>query len=202
MVMTPEQFALAKSKLSSVERAAYSSYTDSGKAPLSPVVERQLYELFLNGKTTTDIQKINPQFSLGMIVRARIDGDWDSKRETHIADLLEGIKDRVQHTQLEAVNFACDLLSAVHKMQGDKIKKYLQTGDEADLEGAGLNLGLKTYETVIRLLLELTGQNKEKDKKVEVTHKVEGASPSMSGLSPAKAARILEIIDGKEPVDA
>jgi hypothetical protein len=198
--MTQEQYAQAKAKLSPDELRAYNEYIDAGKPSLSPVTEKQFYELYLNGKPTTEIQRINPSMPLGIIVRAKIDNRWDERREFHIAQLLEGVKERVQHTQLEAINFACDLLSVVHKQQGEKLKRYLQTGDDADLSSIANGMGLKSYKEVLEILLKLTGQDKDKgDKKVEITHKIDD-SPRAAGLSPLQAAKILEVIDDAEIV--
>lgn len=198
-----DRLTIVRAKLSPTELKAYDDYLEKGAPSLAPSVQLQLYQLFLNGKSTDEIARLNPNFSLGMIVRARVEGFWDEKRDAHLAQLLEGVRERVQQAQLEAVNFACDMLSAVHKLQGDKIKKYLQTGNQEELEGLGGNLSLKTYKEVVELLLKLTGQD-SKDKKVsgEVLHKhtVEaGPGPvGKAGFSPAKAARILELIESEE----
>lgn len=195
--MDKDRLAIAKSRLSQVELKAYEDYVEQGKPPLAPSVMAQLYQLHLNGKSCEEIARLNPNFSLGMIVRARVDGLWDEKREAHIAEMLEGVRERVQATQLEAVNFACDMMSAIHKLQGDKLKKYLQTGNPEELEGLGGNLNLKTYKEVIEILLKLTGSDKESKKEITHKHIVEQPVPEKSGLTPSKAAKILEIIDAE-----
>lgn len=195
--MGNDRTEMIKSRLSPAELKAYEDY--AGKPSLAPSVQMQLYQLYLNGKSCDEIVRLNPNFNLGMVVRARVENLWDEKREAHIAQLLEGVRERVQQAQLEAVNFACDLLSAVHKLQGDKLKKYLQTGNAEELEGLGGNLSLKTYKDVIELLLKLTGQDKDNKKQVtgEVLHKhtVEAAPGKPPSLTPSKAAKILELIE-------
>lgn len=196
--MKSDTLALSLSRLSPQEREAYQKYMDAGKPPLSPHVEVQLYALYLNGKGCEEIVRLNPNFTLGMVVRARVEHFWDYKRDAHIAGMLDTVRERVQQTQLEAVNFACDLLSATHKFQGDKLKKYLQTGNPEELSGLGNNLSLKVYKETVELLLKLTGQ--DKIQKGEILHKVETepttvAADSVTGLSPSQASKILKILE-------
>jgi uncharacterized protein YfaQ (DUF2300 family) len=115
--------------------------------------------------------------------------------------LLEGVRERVSNTQVEAIGFACDLMAGFHKLQGDKLKKYIQTGDPAEL-GELSTMNIKTYVTAVELLLKLTGQDKQgSDKKItgEIVHKheVEQVVNTKTGLSQKQAAKILEIIDGE-----
>lgn len=196
-----DKLTIAKDNLSPEELIAYQEYLDSGKPPLAPTVQKQLYELFLNGKSCNEIVRLNPNFSLGMVLRARVDGKWDELRAAHVADLLSNVKERVQTTQVESVNFACDLLSAVHKMQGNRIKKYLQTGDEGELGDLANHMSLRTYQNVVELLLKLTGQDGQGSKKVsgEIVHKhVDATSPVIGGLSPVKAAALLKALEEED----
>lgn len=197
-----DKLTLAKTNLSPSELVTYQEYVDSGKPPLSPQVQKQLYELFLNGKSCSEIVRLNPNFSLGMVLRARVDGRWDDLRDAHVAELLSGVRERVQHTQTEAVNFACDLMSAVHKLQGDRIKKYLQTGDQEELGKLAETLNLRSYQTVVEMLLKLTGQETNKKVNGEILHKhtVE-QSPTAVKLNPSKAAAILAAIQEEEDAE-
>ena len=194
-----DRLAKIRSNLTQAEITAYEKYISDGKPPLAASAQAQLYQLFLNGKTCEEIARLNPNLSLGLIVRARVDGCWDEKRDAHIGSLLDGVRERVQHTQLEAVNFACDLLSAVHKLQGDRLKKYLQTGDPNELKELG-PLSLKTYRDVVEMLLKLTGQDKEKKVVGEVIHKVEEAPAVEAGgrLSAKQAAKILQALEDED----
>jgi hypothetical protein len=196
-----DRLALAKSRLSPEELEAYTRYVEEGRPPLAQSVNGQLFNLYLNGKNCKEIAAINPNLSLGLIVRAKIEGFWDEKRESHLADLLEGVRERVQQTQLEAVVFASDLMSAIHKFNGEKLKKYLQTGNPDDLAGVEMNFNLKTYSTVVELLMKLTGQDKNNNKS-EVLHKhtVEAPIPNAkaAGLTATQAARILEVLEADE----
>lgn len=183
------------------EKEAYDEYIGSKAPPLSPAVSSQLYELFLNGNSCQEIARLNPNFSLGMIVRARVDQFWDLKREAHLSDLLEGVRGRVQQTQLEAVAFVSGLMSAIHKFQGDKIKMFLQTGDESILASLGGMVSFKAYKEAVTLLLQLTGQDREQKIAGEVLHKFqdsEDSSVKSKPVSPQLAAKFLKALEEEE----
>ena len=133
-----------------------------------------------------------------MIVAARINHNWDDRKAQHVAELFDSVKTRVEQVQLESIHFVSSLLSATHKKYGDKIKKFLQTGVEADLDDLKLN-NLKTYQESIELLLSLTGQG-AKNKKVsgEVVHKHVNAPPGEPGkldeIRPEAAAQLLQLL--------
>ena len=206
--MSTKSIIDVKGRLSKDELEAYNKYMDSGKPPLSPSVEAQLYQLYLHGKSCTEIARLNPNFTLGMIVRAKVEHFWDHKRDAHIGDMLDSVKENVRQTQLESINFACDLLTATHKYQGDKLKRYIQTGNPEELASLGNNLSFKTYKEAVQLLLQLTGQDgKSGEKKVtgEIVHKVEAPGAEgvtieaeKVGLTPRQAAKILEALDDEE----
>jgi hypothetical protein len=191
--MADELTKSALDLLSPEERKAYKLYVQKGDPPLSPTVQMQLFELFLNGSTCEEIIQLNPNFSLGMIVRARVEGLWDERRAKHIDHLFEHVRERVQQVQMESVMFTSDLLAGANKMFGDKLKKYLQTGDERELGGLRIDT-LKQYRDAVDLLMKLTGQ----DKKVEVTGTTKTVVEFKGPLSPKTAAALLKAADVKE----
>ena len=176
--------------LTADERKAYKLWKAKGEAPLAPIVQAQLYKLFLNGNTCDDIQRLNPNVPLGMIVRARVDGLWDQRRDRHVATLFEEVRARVQQVQMESVMFTSDLLAAANKQFGDKLKKYIQTGDPRELGDLNIN-SLKQYRDAVDLLLKLTGQSNKVTVGGEVTQTIEVRGK----LSPAEAAVLLKAAD-------
>jgi hypothetical protein len=198
--MDPAEIAIIKAKLTSNENQAYEKYIESQGKPLAFSVQLQFYELFLSGSNCEEILRLNPAFPLGAIVKARIEGGWDTRREQYMAVMLDSVRERVQQTQLEAIYFAADLLSAAHKLHGDKLKKFKQTGNVEELGTLRID-SLKAYKEAVELLLKLTGQDKDSKVKGEVLHRhtVEQPVPvENTSLTPEQAAKVLEIIEAKE----
>lgn len=201
--MTEEKFAaleLAASKLSERELAAYRNW-QIGKYPaLAPDTQVKLFQLFLNGKGCEEIRRLNQQYTLGQIVQARIFGEWDRRYQDHVNDLLDNTKNRAMQTTLESINFVSDLLAATNKLHGDKISKFLQSGNEKDLGDLQIT-SLTGYKTAVELLQKLTGQDKQQrlTSDVTITHK---ADESLLAVARApnseEAAEILKMLLGKK----
>jgi len=115
--------------------------------------------LFLNGKSAEEIANLN-KMPLGEVVRARIDFEWDNKKNEHVAFLMGSVRDRVRQTQLETIIFSSDLLAAAHKLHGERIRKFLQSGDESELGDLKIT-SLKAYKDTVELFMKLTGQDKD-----------------------------------------
>jgi hypothetical protein len=182
-------------ELSRQERLALDSWS-SGTAPaLSPSLVAQLFELYLNGSSCDEIARLNPGVPLGAIVAARLYHRWDERKEQHINHLLDTVRERVQQVQMEAVHFVSDQLAAAHKLQGDKIKRFLQTGDPNELGDFAPDT-LEKYRKSIELLLKLTGQdgNKKVAGEVKHTHTLSPVPAEGREVTSDKAARILEIL--------
>jgi hypothetical protein len=169
--MTQESaLARAERVLTPRELEAYRRYIESSKPPLAPSTSASMFALFLQGHTCEEIAKLNPAFGLGIIVKARVDFDWDKQREEHLQHLLDNIRSVVQTTQLEAVQFVAEGLAVYRKMAGEKFQKYLQSGKIEDL-GDFKDMSFKTYKDLLELLLKLTGQEPTKKVQGEVMHR-------------------------------
>ncbi len=145
------------------ERGIYNEWKElPTRKPLSVTTSLKMYELFLNGYSCEEVARLNDhKFPSGMILEARLRDTWDDRRQQHLAELYGGIFDKVRQTQTEAVAFVADLLSAAHKKHGDKLKKFLQSGDQADLGALSIDT-MTSYKTAADMLMKLTGQDKEK----------------------------------------
>lgn len=172
----PPESALVRAErvLTPRELEAYRKYLESGKAPLAPSTSASFFQLFLQGHTCEEIAKLNPAFGLGIIVRARVEHDWDQQRLDHVQHLLDNIRQVVQTAQLGAVQFVAEGLAVYQKMAGEKFQKYLQSGKIEDL-GDFKDMSFKTYKDLLEMLLKLTGQdaNKKVSGVVEHRHTVE-----------------------------
>jgi len=128
---------------------------------LAAVTATKFYALYLQGYSTKEIQELNPSFPLGMIIHARIKYNWDDAQDKHVKDLMDRVRDKVLLTQLESAHYLTDVLTAIHKLNGTKIKKFIQTGDEAELKGLHIST-LMNYAKTFELIVKLTGQDRDK----------------------------------------
>jgi hypothetical protein len=136
-----------------------------------PAVE--MFSLFLNGSSLSEIADLNYQFGLGTIVNSAVEGKWNQKRQDYLEELYDRAKDRMFQTAAEGANFIATLLSAAHKEHGDKIKKYLQTEDPALLAETDFRIkSMRGYKEAVEVLMKLTGQDRTKQIQVsgDVTH--------------------------------
>lgn len=184
-----------KTELSPKELKAYEYFLDTELSSISPITQAQFFELFLNGKSCQEIQKLNPGFELGQIVDARIEGGWDELRKEYQTDLLKTVKDRAQQAQLETVVLLSDMLAAANKSHSKRLKKYLQTGDEKELGGLRVD-SIKTLKEVLEMLLKATGQTDTKKVQgvIEHHHTTEQQQQPNS-LDSDKAAAVLKLLE-------
>lgn len=177
------------------ECGVYQEWMDKkNKAPLSVSTSLKMYELYLNGYSCEEIFRLNDnQFPLGMILEARIRDSWDDRREQHLTELYGGIVAKVKKTQTEAVAFVADLLAAAHKKHGDKLKKFLQSGNPADLGALSIDT-MTSYQTAATMLLKLTGQDKQKDGSNKI--QIVGQNIDVQAIGSAQTAEDEQITSG------
>ena len=156
----------ALERLTPEERLMYDTYVVSGKPLLSLDTSLRLFELFVQGTQCSEIARLNPGFSQGMVLRARVEHLWDARRDSHLSELYTHTSERLRQIAMESVNFLGDLLAATHKLHGDKLKRFIQTGDDSALEGMEVG-SIKQYKDVIETLGKITGSDNKKTIKHE-----------------------------------
>jgi hypothetical protein len=195
--LSPKQ--KAENLLSEDDRHILKTFEESGKPGLGPSLCATFFELFLNGKTEREIQKLNPVYDLGAIIQARVKYGWDEKKDKYISELQSGVIARMLQVQMEASNFMADVLAATHKRYGTAIKKYLQSGNADDLQGFDVN-NVQAYYKSIEALMKITGQDQKK--KIElggtVNSSVQIKDMSEKPLTPDQAALLLEILSKED----
>jgi len=139
---------------------------ESMYAPIAPDAAAKLFGLYLNGLTLTEIWEQNQHFSLGQVVNSAVTDRWDLLKGDYNKRLLEQVSERAVLAQAEGVNFVVNMLTAAHKLHGEKAKKYLQTGKIEDL-GPMAAMNVKSYKDLVELLQKLTGQENTTTSKVE-----------------------------------
>lgn len=190
-----------ESHLNEREEVALQQHLKAREPGLSPTLQAEMFELYLKGATLEEIARVNKGIRLGAIVRAWKEGDWHNRRLLYLKGLFDGLRERVQQAQGESVTFLSDLLATAHKLHGDKLRRYLQTGDEKELGDLAIkNLG--QYKMALELLLKATGQDGQKTVKVsgQVKHEVD-AQPNVPAtvgpMSSEQAMNILFALQGK-----
>jgi hypothetical protein len=206
-----EQEAQAFLQLTAKEQKALCEYREQGLPPLAPKTALGFYSLFLSGRSTEQIHELNRAFAYGAIVDARLRYGWDSTKTEYLSSLQSEVHTRMIQTQMESVGFIADVVSATHKKYGGKIAKYLQTGDESELDGFDLT-SLAQYGKAIENLLKVTGQDQTKKVKLisdlpsgtgptGTPKTVSGTTESLTGksrLSDTQAAKILAVLAGDD----
>lgn len=152
--------AKAKRTLNIPEYNMMLAYIQSGRHPLAPDTVTALFQLYLNGSDCAEVHRLNKGLPYEAILWARVKFDWDAHRDKLIVERQEKIRDKVLNSQLQTTELMADLLAATAKKHGDKIKKYIQTGDEADLGGS---LSIDNLHQLLKIaegLQKITGQDK------------------------------------------
>ncbi len=173
----------------------------ANEQPLAPTLQAQLFELYLRGTTLEQIQRLNKHIQLGSIVRAFVEGDWYNRRLLYTEGVLDGIRLKVQQTFGEGADFLSDFLQVFHKLYGDKLKLFLQTGDESVL-GDLKPTNLTQYRLVLDMLMNATGAKNTTTVKVngEVNHRHESSTgvnpPVNTRMTSADAAKLLMGMQG------
>lgn len=182
------------------EKEALERYIGRGKPQLATETAMSFFGLFLNGYGVDEIHRMNPAFPVEAIHWARLRFDWDGKREKYLGQLHEKIISKVTKAQLETTNLMTDMLTVTTKKYGDKLKRYLQTGNEKDLGGA---IEVDSIGQLLKLvdgLQKITGQSNTKnhrhdhrvieEKKVDITV----GGESVSELNEEEASTILSML--------
>lgn len=158
----------AITSLTDEEVFAYNYWLESKKPSLAPSLNLKLFELYLNGSSCAEIQKLNPALDLGTIVSARLQGLWDHRRDEYLDSLLENTSLRVKQATLESAVLICDMLAAANKLHGQKLRKFLQTGDERELGALGID-SLRDFKQAVEIMQKLSGQERQQQVNVSGT---------------------------------
>jgi len=181
--------------LSDVEYAELMAYIAAENPELALSTAQRFFELFLYGNNVDDIHDLNVAFPKSSIQWCRFKYNWDRLREEHMMKLYASTAQKVMKAQLDTTSLLADILSASAKKNGDKINKYLQTGNENDLAGALSVKCLKDLVKTAESLQKITNQ----DKKMHIT-KEENVNVNITSTDTAKtfssetSAKILEAV--------
>lgn len=146
----------------------------------------ELYELYLIGRTCREIAALNPDINLGLIVRARIEDQWDRQKFEYMVGLQSMTHDKVTKMQLEVMAHIALNFEVHHKLNSPAMLKYIQTGNKEDLAGV--------FPIPYKQLIEFVSKLNERPPNVNVTINEKGKQDktvTVERESPADALKRL-----------
>jgi hypothetical protein len=163
--------------------------------PLSTKIALDLYSLYREGITLTEIAELNPQLGLPTIVNSAVEQCWYQRRQDYLTELFNKANEHALQVAAEGANFITTMLSVAHKKHGAKLRKYLQTDNKEDLSDAITIESLKTYKDAVEIFMKITGQDnvKKVSGKVEVEHSDKPAEVKAAPSPMEVATSIIEL---------
>lgn len=190
-------------KMAEDEEKAVREWRRKKEAPIPLALAVKMYELYLNGYNCDDIFKVNGyKYPLGQIVDAKLRYGWDDRKSSQIALMYAKAEEKVIKVKAEAMSSLSDLLSAAHKVWGDKLAHFLQDGNPEDLTGMDPS-NLKNYKEILGMLQLITAPPKGASNELKIQGKVshvvekEGHTVTVTkeSVSSSVASDLLKMID-------
>jgi hypothetical protein len=197
-LITVEEILSKAEKMLSVPRFnMLKAYIEKGGHPLAPDTASKFFELYLGGVEPEEIHRLNKAFPYEAIIWSALKFDWQTKRDEYIATLQDTVRDKVIKAQLETTGLLADMLTAANKHHGDKIKRYIMTGEAADLDGA-LNIdSITNLLKIVNGMRDITGQSNTQKIKTENTQTLNlnvKSDKNTGSMDAETAAEILAVI--------
>jgi hypothetical protein len=167
------------------------AYIEKGGHPLAPETAASLFELYLNGSSCGEIHRLNKAFKYEAILWSRIKYEWDRQKDEFAISLTERVKEKAIRAALDTTSLLSDMLVAANKKHGDRLKRYIQTGNEEDLGDAMSIDSIASLTRAVEGLQKITGADQVKKIKKEETLNVNLNANGLDNLSPETSAVIL-----------
>ena len=194
VVISPTFDDASRAMLAPTDYDSLKKYIDNGGKQLAVPTAGAFFELFLNGSDVSEIHRLNKAFPVEAIHWARVKYNWDVQKEDYIRNLQLNIKDKLMKAQMETVGLLTDMLTAANKKHGDKLKRFIQTGNEKDLAGALSIDSVHGLLKVVEGIQKITGADKVQKISKEETLNVNVTSSTDDALSAETASKILAAI--------
>jgi hypothetical protein len=108
-----------------------------------------------------EIAKMHPAMGThaqGLVVRARIENDWDTQKEEYIRNLHNGAREAVEKVSLESIRLSASAMAAFHLLTEQKFNKFLSTGDPESL-GDWKDFSFQKYRQFMEIIQSWMGEN-------------------------------------------
>lgn len=185
-----------KIKLDDKEAAALRYWQASKHDELAPAKRTELLSLYLRGYSTDQIRKEHPQFGLGQIVHAKVIDRWDLAIEQYAERLRDSMINQTVLTTMDTARTLVDALAAANLSIGKKARKYLETGNEADLPFQVDKV--REYQALIASFQMVTGMKPTQKIEVQNVTKPETVASVMdSDEEDQEDSKVLALLAGK-----
>lgn len=124
----------------------------------------QCFALFLNGYTCEEIARDTPGwggYAHGVVLRARIENNWDEQKREHSEQLMKATRERVERSTLEGIKFAADGMAVFHKIAGERFRNFIKSGNPEDL-GEFQGMPFRMYKDLVELMRIFSGNDTKK----------------------------------------
>lgn len=147
--------------LSEKEAKVLAKYVEEGKPGLAKARSDSMKTIYTLGYSCEEIHEMFPEYSLGLILHARVAHEWDKTR-VDLSEKLSRIKENVIVSKLESVQFLTEMLKAVHVKHRQEILRFLANPEREEAPKVLPN-SLHGYQQILSLLDEVMGNNQKKD---------------------------------------
>lgn len=164
------------------------AHMEKGGHGLAPDTAAKFFELFLNGSDCREIHRLNKAFPYESILWARVRYTWDQAKDEYAIALQQKVREKVVKATLDTTDLITDMLVAAKKKYSDSLKRYIQTGNIEDLDGALEIENLNSLLKAVEGLQKITGQDRVQKVQSDVNININSEKEKMT---PETAAAIL-----------
>lgn len=143
-----------------------------GMKKVDPNDTTQWFELYMSGKTYTEISKITNQ-KKDRILLASYRQNWYDKRMQYYNELNDQVLQKYGQSKIESINTVTTMISALNKYFGGKFDKFLRTNDESIIEELDTKLLAqyhKATESIDKIMGVAAGKNGDDEPKNPVVN--------------------------------
>lgn len=150
-----EFISTATSVLMPNEKESMFNYIRSGGRQVPASLNQSLFELFFNGCSPEDIHELNPSFPIAAIQWMRVTYKWDDTVMTNVIRNNSLLVGKINKAQVDAAMLMSDMIAVATKKHQNKLRKYLQTSDEKNLEGVMTLDNPERFSKMVESLIKL-----------------------------------------------
>lgn len=126
--MVPENVVLT-----AVEAKALEDHVRKNGAPMSPITAANFFLLFAEDYTLEKILSVNPSWTLGCLVDARIRYKWDDRLAQYVEEIHKQALTRMSKFKAEMLNQALDMFTLDSRIKREEMMRYMQNPTDENL---------------------------------------------------------------------